>query len=139
MLKKILPISALFLTILQLQGCATSRETYLPNGAKAHAIQCGGTMVSMSACYEKAADICKEQGYYIYREGNYYQGNSTTSISSINGSGSGASYAQGVGNKFAGITSSRSQVWGSSQYHSSPIIDRYITIACGQAPSHNKK
>lgn len=53
-----------------LTGCATSTAMYTPDGRQGYAISCGGEYVwnadSWQACYEKASQLCGEQGYDIY-------------------------------------------------------------------------
>ncbi|MFS2199410.1 hypothetical protein ACCD00_12910 [Pseudomonas sp. Pseusp3] len=60
-MNKILPL----LTVLALNGCATSEETYLNNGEQGLAIDCSGEANSWAACYEKADASCAGTGYRI--------------------------------------------------------------------------
>jgi hypothetical protein len=55
--------------LLVLTGCATSSETYLPDGQKGHSITCSGTALTWGSCYEKAGAICGERGYDILAGG----------------------------------------------------------------------
>lgn len=57
---KTIAISALLLT-----GCATAKQTYLPDGTKGYMVKCDGSALSWSMCYEKAGAICKNRGYDI--------------------------------------------------------------------------
>jgi hypothetical protein len=60
-MNKILPL----LTVLALNGCATSEETYLNNGEQGLTIDCSGEANSWAACYEKADASCAGTGYRI--------------------------------------------------------------------------
>lgn len=51
-------------------GCATSRETFLPDGGKGHSINCSGTALNWGMCYEKAGDICGAKGYVVIAGGS---------------------------------------------------------------------
>jgi hypothetical protein len=53
------------LLALCLVGCATQKDVYLPDGRKAHAIECSGAALSWNLCTEKAGKICKARGYEI--------------------------------------------------------------------------
>lgn len=46
-------------------GCAYARTTYAPDGRAAHSIECSGGMMSWSACYTKAGEICGPRGYDV--------------------------------------------------------------------------
>jgi hypothetical protein len=56
--------------LLLVSGCATSSETYLPDGQKGHSITCSGAAQTWGACYEKAGQICGEKGYDILAGGS---------------------------------------------------------------------
>jgi len=60
-MNKILPL----LTVLALNGCATSKEIYLNNGEQGLTIDCSGEANSWAACYEKADASCAGTGYRI--------------------------------------------------------------------------
>ena len=60
-MNKILPL----LTVLALNGCATSKETYLNNGEQGLTIDCSGEVNSWATCYEKADASCAGTGYRI--------------------------------------------------------------------------
>lgn len=49
--------------VVLLAGCATSRETYLPDGSVGHSIQCSGAALSWGQCIEKAGELCGSRGY----------------------------------------------------------------------------
>jgi hypothetical protein len=51
-------------------GCASSRETFLPDGGKGHSINCSGTALNWGMCYEKAGDICGARGYNVIAGGS---------------------------------------------------------------------
>lgn len=48
-----------------LGGCATSSQTFGPNGKAAHSINCNGGANSWGTCYEKAGSLCGTAGYDI--------------------------------------------------------------------------
>ncbi|MFV8784445.1 hypothetical protein ACNKU7_18670 [Microbulbifer sp. SA54] len=39
-------------------GCASANKIVLPSGAVGYTINCSGTAVSISKCYEKAGAVC---------------------------------------------------------------------------------
>lgn len=58
-------------TILFLAGCATSREVRQADGWQSHVISCGGPLLNMGHCLEKAGEVCSGYGYTIIkREGD---------------------------------------------------------------------
>jgi hypothetical protein len=50
--------------IVSLLGCATAKQTVMPDGRQGYSIDCSGSAVSMNKCYEKAAQHCP-LGYEI--------------------------------------------------------------------------
>ena len=48
-----------------LSGCASSSQTYGPDGRVAHSLNCSGTARTWGMCYEKAGEICGAKGYDI--------------------------------------------------------------------------
>jgi len=50
---------------LGLVGCATSSQTFGPNGKPAHSISCNGAANSWGTCYEKAGSLCGTAGYDV--------------------------------------------------------------------------
>jgi hypothetical protein len=68
---------------LALLGCASSKETYLPDGRMGYSISCDGAAVGINVCFEKAGDLCGAKGYdVVNREGQvipYGVGTATTS------------------------------------------------------------
>ena len=51
--------------LVALIGCASSKQTVMPDGQQGHSINCSGSFVSMNSCYEKAGELCP-YGYDIY-------------------------------------------------------------------------
>ena len=61
----------LLLTLVLLAGCATSRELRRADGWMTHVVSCGGSLLSMDHCLEKAGEVCAGRGYEILaREGD---------------------------------------------------------------------
>jgi hypothetical protein len=58
------------LALLTLNACATSTQTYAPDGGQAHSINCSGAALTWGMCYEKAGSICKERGYDVVGGGS---------------------------------------------------------------------
>lgn len=58
------------LAIVTLTGCATSTQTYAPDGGQAHSINCSGAALNWGMCYEKAGSLCKERGYEVVGGGS---------------------------------------------------------------------
>jgi hypothetical protein len=50
---------------LSLVGCATSRQTFGPDGRAAYSLNCSGLALTWGACYEKAGSICGSSGYDV--------------------------------------------------------------------------
>ncbi|WP_116378612.1 hypothetical protein [Cupriavidus taiwanensis] len=48
-----------------LSACATSSQTFGPDGKAAHAINCSGSALTWSSCLAKAGDLCGTSGYNI--------------------------------------------------------------------------
>lgn len=48
-----------------LAGCATSREVNRADGWKTHVVSCGGPLLNMGHCLEKAGAICRGYGYTV--------------------------------------------------------------------------
>jgi hypothetical protein len=58
------------LAVTFVSGCATVKETYMPDGSKGYRISCDGATVGMNVCVEKAGDLCGAAGYdLIDRQG----------------------------------------------------------------------
>jgi hypothetical protein len=50
---------------LALVSCASSSQTFGPDGRVAHAINCSGTLRSWAACFDRAGEICQAAGYDV--------------------------------------------------------------------------
>ena len=61
-----------------LGGCGTtSKEIYLPTGAKGFDIRCDGIGNRMENCFQKAGDLCGAKGYdQANPQGSYIGANS---------------------------------------------------------------
>jgi hypothetical protein len=46
-------------------GCATSRDVRLADGWVTHVVSCGGPLLNMGHCQEKAGAICRGRGYTV--------------------------------------------------------------------------
>ena len=57
-----------YLVILLLAGCVTTNDVYLADGSKGHNIGCGGAVQNMSACLQKAGEICGAAGYQVVNQ-----------------------------------------------------------------------
>lgn len=60
----------IILIALILTGCATSKQTYAPDGSNAYSLDCSGTARNWGMCYEKAGELCKEKGYTVVAGGS---------------------------------------------------------------------
>ncbi|HEU4344750.1 MAG TPA: hypothetical protein VFU31_24610 [Candidatus Binatia bacterium] len=58
-----------FWVVFLLGACATSSQTYTPDGKVGHSIACSGTALSWGHCYEKAGQICGPKGYRVVAGG----------------------------------------------------------------------
>ena len=67
--KSMKPLYAIALCTLMV-GCATSKETFLPDGGKGHSINCSGSALNWGMCYEKAGEICGTKGYEVIAGGS---------------------------------------------------------------------
>ena len=57
-----------FLALVALSGCTSSssvKESYGPSGNTSYEISCNNMSASLSACYQKAGEICKGRGYNV--------------------------------------------------------------------------
>jgi hypothetical protein len=53
---------------LLLAACSSSpqvKQSYGPNGNPSYQITCNNMGASLSSCYQKAGEICKEKGYVV--------------------------------------------------------------------------
>ena len=60
-MRSILPTALLLLTA----SCATSSQTYGPQGNVAYTLNCSGLALNWGMCFEKAGEICGPRGYNI--------------------------------------------------------------------------
>lgn len=58
-------ITAVLVVLVAASGCAVSKKTFGPDGREALSINCSGWAMAWDACYRKAGDTCKEQGYDV--------------------------------------------------------------------------
>lgn len=56
---------SLTVSALVLCGCATSSQTYAPDGSVGYSLNCSGLALTWGACLEKAGNICGTKGYNI--------------------------------------------------------------------------
>ncbi len=49
-------------------SCTTAKEINTPSGSAGYAIKCNGKWLDWSNCYEKAGEVCGENGYTIIDE-----------------------------------------------------------------------
>jgi len=54
--------------VLPLAGCATSRDVRLADGWLAHVVSCGGPLLNMGHCREKAGELCGGRGYRVVNQ-----------------------------------------------------------------------
>jgi hypothetical protein len=73
-----------------LAGCASSNQTYAPDGSVAHSLNCSGTARNWGMCYEKAGEICGSSGYDVVQksgeQGATVSGSSSGTSSGVYGS-----------------------------------------------------
>jgi hypothetical protein len=50
-------------TVLALSACATSKQTYMPDGRSGYTIDCSGQALSWGGCFQKAGELCGSKGY----------------------------------------------------------------------------
>lgn len=48
-----------------LTGCASSMQTYAPDGRQAYSLNCSGWARGWDACLQKAGEICAAKGYDV--------------------------------------------------------------------------
>lgn len=49
-------------------GCATTSQTYLPNGKIGHVVKCPGMANDWGSCFSKAGEVCGAKGYDIVNQ-----------------------------------------------------------------------
>lgn len=57
--------SLVLVAVVGLSACASSSQTYGPDGEVAYNLNCSGLARTWGACLEKAGDICQTKGYKI--------------------------------------------------------------------------
>lgn len=81
--------TVLVLGVIILGGCATSIQTYLPDGTTGYHIKCDGAALNMGDCFQKAGELCGTKGYELLtREGDavpYAIGGGSASVNQYSG------------------------------------------------------
>lgn len=72
--------------VVGLTACASSSQTYGPDGEVAYNLNCSGLARTWGACLEKAGDICQQKGYKILSSSGETAALIAASISGNNGS-----------------------------------------------------
>lgn len=49
-------------------GCSTSRDVRRADGWMTHVVSCGGPLLNMGHCLEKAGEVCRGYGYTILNQ-----------------------------------------------------------------------
>lgn len=49
-------------------GCATSRDVRLADGWMAYVVSCGGPLLNMGHCQEKAGELCGGRGFRVVNQ-----------------------------------------------------------------------
>jgi hypothetical protein len=62
-------LSVAVAALASLAGCATSSQTYGPDGRVAHTINCSGMAQTWGACFAKAGELCGTAGYDVLAQG----------------------------------------------------------------------
>lgn len=55
----------LFISLCCLFGCAAASKTYTPSGEQGFVIDCSGSARNWGYCYQKAGELCREEGYTV--------------------------------------------------------------------------
>jgi len=55
----------LIIALVFIGGCATAKQTYTADGQQGHSINCSGSALNWGMCYEKAGELCGENGYEV--------------------------------------------------------------------------
>ncbi len=110
-----------------LTSCTYATESYLPDGAKGFNVRCGGTLNNMGSCYQKAGELCGENGFKIYGQD---ESRSPFLIADSQANGS----IMGNQNYISGMYNSSSNV------NAGNFITRNLLVSCNpQAPKISKK
>lgn len=83
----------LLIALLPLAGCATSSQTFGPDGKAAYTINCPGGANSWGSCYEKAGSLCGKSGYEVVAQNG-----------SVTPFGVASGYANAAGGSFNGFS-----------------------------------
>jgi hypothetical protein len=98
------------LATIALSACASSSQTFAPDGRQAYVLNCSGLARTWGACLEKAGDLCGSAGYDVLdRDGENGFIASGGSSAAINGNRS-AFYGSGSSGFLAGSTHGRSML-----------------------------
>src|SRR5262245_48146918 len=54
--------------VLALAGCASATRMTTPDGRQGYTVECSGAMQDWDACFVRADQLCKEQGYDLFRQ-----------------------------------------------------------------------
>lgn len=55
----------LLVVVFLIGGCATSKQIYTADGQQGYSINCSGSALNWGMCYEKAGELCGENGYEV--------------------------------------------------------------------------
>lgn len=68
-IEKMKLVLLLYAVLSSIASCATAKKVMAPSGNLGYSVECNGTAVSMTSCYEKAAEVCPS-GYIIVNQQN---------------------------------------------------------------------
>ncbi|VVE84469.1 hypothetical protein [Pandoraea sputorum] len=83
-----------------LGGCATSSQTFAPDGRPAYSINCSGYDRNWGMCFEKAGELCGSAGYDVYDR--------TAESGWVSGATASANPSGATRSAYAGSTTARS-------------------------------
>lgn len=101
--------SFLVASALVLAGCVSVKPVHLADGSQGHSISCNGAVQNISACLEKAGEICGSAGYTV-----------------VNQQGSAVPFAQSQG----AIKADQASLTGAYASTSSSIVTRNLFVKC---------
>lgn len=64
-MRSLLSLIVLAVMTMAAAGCATSRDVRRADGWMTHVVSCGGPLLNMGHCLEKAGDVCGGRGYDV--------------------------------------------------------------------------
>lgn len=64
-MRSVLSLILLAVMTMVAAGCATSRDVRRADGWMTHVVSCGGPLLNMGHCLEKAGDVCGGRGYDV--------------------------------------------------------------------------